>query len=170
MKKFYSPYVFSLLFSIVLLSCSSDDNDLVQSDQFVKANVNGFNFESDQKSSTSIQILKDLRPSGRVNLYVKAMSADGDIMEFLIENFTGEGKYYFGDNYYNNSWIKFQNMAISDFWTLNPRGALNLNTNFIEITYSQSDFIEGKISCRELANDLTGIFGAMEGEFKLNQK
>lgn len=167
MKKFYFPYVFSFVFLIGLLSCSSDDGAPIQSGQFVKANINGQDFESDKNSTKSIQFLQDLRPSGSVNLYVKAISANGDSMEFLIENFTGEGKYFFGDNFYNNSWIKYQETASSDLWMLSPQGALNLNTNFIEITSNQADFIEGKISCKELANNLSDIFGAMDGEFKL---
>lgn len=167
MKKFYIPYVFSLALTLVLLSCSSSDDDLIQAEQFVNANINGFDFESDKNSTTSIKVLRDIRPSGRVNLSVRAISAEGDAVEFLIENYTGEGTYYFGDNIYNNSWIKFEKIAASDLWILKPLGALNLTTNFIEITSSKDGFIEGKFSCRELANELSDIFGAMDGDFKL---
>ncbi|WP_300439867.1 hypothetical protein [Christiangramia sp.] len=90
-------------------------------------------------------------------------------MEFLVENFQGPGKYFFGDKLYNNSWIRYEKALNSEQWVIAPRAALNLTSNFIEITKNEDDLIEGKISCKELSNGLDGIFGIIDGEFKLKR-
>ncbi|MUP42956.1 hypothetical protein FLP08_10245 [Gramella aestuarii] len=106
-------------------------------------------------------------PSGRVNLYVKALSAEGDILEFMVENFQGIGKYQLGSSYYTNSWMKFESPLRSESWLVGLQKTLNLNANYIEISSVRDNYIEGKIFCSEMMNDLDGLMGAMEGEFRL---
>ncbi|MDR5590424.1 hypothetical protein [Christiangramia sp. SM2212] len=167
MKKLYFNYLFSLVFFIVALSCNTNDDANELSENYLKANVNGLDFNSDN-NLTSLIFTREIRPSGLVNLNVKAISEDGDVIEFLVENFKGVGKYYFGDNLYNNSWIKYKRSSTSEEWMVLPKGALNLNTNYIEITFNEKNRVEGKISCKELKSLLEDIFGAVEGEFRLS--
>jgi len=151
---------------ITTISCSSSDNDPVLSDQYLNANVNGLEFNSDNNVA-SLNFTREIGPDGRVNLFVKANSADGDVMEFLIENYSGTGIYYIGDNLYNNSWIKYERPSTSEQWMVQPRGALNLNSNFIEVTLNEDNLIEGRISCRELKSAIDDIFGVVDGKFRL---
>jgi len=164
MKKFYY-YLFSLALSLATSSCSTDD-EAGLTDQYLTANVNGSEFNSGTNKASLI-FTREIDPAGRVNFFVSAISADGDIMEFMIENYQGVGKYYVGNNIYNNSWIKYQKPSNSEEWMLNTGGALNLTSNFIEITQNEDDLIEGKISCNELKSVLADVFGAVDGDFRL---
>ncbi|GAA4324443.1 hypothetical protein GCM10023115_53760 [Pontixanthobacter gangjinensis] len=166
MKKRNLPYVFSLVISIFFLSCSSDDDAQINTEQFLIANVNGVNFTSDE-TKQPLGFKRILMPSGRVNLYVKALSAEGDILEFMVENFQGIGKYQLGSSYYTNSWMKFESPLRSESWLVGLQKTLNLNANYIEISSVRDNYIEGKIFCSEMMNDLDGLMGAMEGEFRL---
>ncbi|PTX42908.1 hypothetical protein C8P64_1431 [Christiangramia gaetbulicola] len=160
---------FYLLVSVLLLinsGCSSDDDNVIESQQFINANVNGVEFQSDEKVAP-LGFKRILMPSGRINLYSKAFSANGYQMEIMIENYTGPGKYYIGDNFYNKSWLKFENAGRTESWSLEPGGALNMTTNYIEITSFQDNYIQGKIACREMMNKLDGVLGHMDGEFRL---
>lgn len=165
MKKFYFYYFFLLVLFMTSLSCSIDD-DTGLPEQYLRANVNGLEFNSGT-GITSLIFTREIDPAGRVNLFVRAISEDGDSMEFMIENFQGVGKYYFGNDFYNNNWIKYQKSSVSEEWMLNTGGALHLTSNFIEITQSKDDLIEGKISCKELKSVLEDIFGAVDGDFRL---
>ena len=166
MKKHYLFYVFVSALLLISVGCSSDDDGKFTSEQFVTANVNGVAFHSDENVGP-LGFSRILMPSGTINLYAKALSSDGYIMEMQIENYQGPGKYYFGDNFYNKSWVKFQNSAASETWSIGSSGALNRNTNYIEITAVNKNYIEGKIGCKELRNSLDGVLGAMDGEFRL---
>ncbi len=160
---------FYLFVSVLLLinsGCSSDDDNLIESQQFINANVNGIEFQSDEKIAP-LGFKRILMPSGRINLYSKAFSANGQHMEIMIENYTGPGKYYLGDNFYNKSWLKFESQGSTEIWSLEPGGALNMHTNFIEIISFQDNYIQGKITCREMVNKTDGVLGYMDGEFRL---
>ncbi|TRO66331.1 hypothetical protein [Christiangramia sabulilitoris] len=165
MKKHYYFNLFISILLLVFIGCSSDDDGQI-SEQFIIANVNGVDFHSDAKL-TPTGFTRILMPAGRINLHVKALSADGNVLELLIDNFQGPGKYYFGDNFYNKSWVKFDMPSTSESWSVKASEALNRHTNFIEITSIKDNYIEGKIACDELINNLDGILGAMSGEFRL---
>lgn len=165
MKKLYF-YCLFLFLLLVTTGCSSDDDQARLSDQYLEANVNGLEFNAGVNVASLI-FTKEIDPAGRVNLFVRAISGEGDIMEFMIENFQGVGKYYFGNSFYNNSWIKYERPSISEQWRIETNGALNLNSNFIEITLNEDDHIEGRISCKELKNTLEDIFGEVDGDFRL---
>lgn len=166
MKTHYLFYVLVSALLFITVSCSSDDDGKFASDQFVTANVNGVDFFSDEKAGP-LGFSRILMPSGSINLHAKTFSSDGSMMEMQIENYQGPGKYYFGENFFNRSWVKFQNSAASETWSIGSSGALNRNTNFIEITAVNDNYIEGKIGCKELRNSLDGVLGAMDGEFRL---
>lgn len=162
-------YFFLLISSVLLLStagCNSDDDGKFTSDQFVTANVNGVAFQSDQNVGP-LGFSRTLTPSGSINLYAKAVSSDGYVMEMQVENYKGPGKYYIGENFYNKSWMKFHHSAETESWSISSNGALNKHSNYIEITSVKDNYIEGKIGCKELRNSLDGVLGAMEGEFRL---
>ena len=167
MKKLRFLHVFSLLvFSIFVLSCSSDDESQIETEQFLVANVNGMDFTSDE-TKQQLGFSRMLMPSGGINLHARTLSSDEDVIEILLENFKGPGKYYFGDSFYNKSWLKFERPSRSESWGVDPGKALNLNSNFIEITRIGDGFLEGKIYCNKLMNRVDGLYGAMEGEFRL---
>lgn len=168
MKKFYN-YLFLFVISAVAISCSTDDDQTGFSDQYLKAKVNGLEFNSGVDVASLI-FTREIGPAGRVKLFVRALSANGDVMEFMIENYQGVGKYYFGNNLYNNSWIKYERASTPEKWIMNTGGALNLTSNFIEITSSEDQLIEGTISCKELKNSLEDIFGVIDGDFRLKYK
>ncbi len=161
------PCRFSLVILLLLfLSCSTDDDVQTDPDQFLNASVNGMSFSSDH-SAMPIGVSRILMPSGNVNLHVKSKSAEGYIIEFLVDSYNGPGVYHFGDNYYNSSWLSFEGPARSMSFKLEPGGALNRNSNYIEIFEISDNSIEGKIGCKELRNSLTRSLAVMEGEFRL---
>ena len=166
MKKLYLTYLFVSLLCLGTVGCSSDDNDAIDSEQFVTANINGLVFNSDINMQP-LGFSRTLTPDGRINLYAKALSTEGNIIEILIDNYQGPGKYFFGDHFYNSSWVKFNNPATSEIWGIGSSGALNKHSNFIEITSIKDKYIEGKIGCSEMVNNNSGPLGAMEGEFRL---
>lgn len=162
-------YFYYLMVSVLLLinsGCSSDDDNGVESQQFLIANVNGVDFLSDERVAP-LGFKRILMPSGRINLHSKAFSANGYLMEIMIENYVGSGKYRIGDDFYNKSWVKFESQSRTESWRLDPGGALNRESNFIEITSVRDNYIEGKIACKEMKNSLDGIFGNLDGEFRL---
>ena len=166
MKKYYFLQVIVFAFLATTLSCNSDDDGNFTSDQFLTANVNGVAFDSDENMGP-LGFSRMLMPSGSINLYAKALSSDGHVIEMQIENYQGPGKYYFGDNFYNKSWIKFQTPSATETWSIGSSRALNRDSNYIEISSLKDNYIEGKIGCKELRNSLDGVFGTMEGEFRL---
>lgn len=166
MRKCSFTLLISLVFSIFLISCNSDDDAPIGAEQFFIANVNGVAFTSDN-TKAPLGFSRIIMPSGRINLHVKVLSAEGDMIEFMVENFQGSGKYHFGDNFYNKSWMKFESPQRAEAWGIEPGKVLHLNSNFIEIVSVRDDYIEGKIACSELINNLDGILGAMDGEFRL---
>ncbi|SDR74686.1 hypothetical protein [Gramella sp. MAR_2010_147] len=166
MKKQYFYYLVSMVFFFGIISCNTNDDGIESSGQYLTANVNGLDFNADENIA-SLHFTRGFGTAGSVNLYVRVISTEGDVMEFLVENYTGVGKYYIGDHIYNNSWIKYERPSVSEQWMVQPKGALNLNSNFIEITSNEDKFIEGRISCKELRNTLAEIFGAIEGDFRL---
>lgn len=168
MKKFYS-YFFLFVIPGLAISCSNDDDQIGFSGQYFKANINGLEFNSGEDAA-SLFFNREIGPDGRVRLFGRALSANGDMMEFLIENYQGVGKYYFGNNLYNNSWIKYESTTIPEKWLINTGGALNLTSNFIEITSSDDLLIEGAISCKELKSPFEDIFGVIDGNFRLKYK
>ena len=159
-------YVFISAFILISFGCSSDDDNVTESSQFLVANVNGVEFLSDENVAP-LGFKRILTPAGSINIHAKAYSANGYLMEILIENYTGPGKYYFGDNFYNKSWVKFENSTRSESWKIEPGQALNSITNFIEVSSVRDNYIEGKIACREMNNSFDGILGNMDGEFRL---
>ena len=165
MKKHYYFYFILSVLLLLSIGCSSDD-DTLESEQFIVANVNGVDFHSDSKNNL-LGFTRILTPAGRINLHVSALSADGNILELMVDNFQGPGKYYFGDNYYNASWVKFQIRSSSEAWSVKSSEALNQHVNFIEITSIRDNYIEGKISCDQLINETDGVLGIMSGEFGL---
>lgn len=166
MKKYnYIPILMSFLL-LVFVGCSSDDTDGQDPDQFIIANINGVDFHSDSKL-TPLGFNRMLMPAGRINLHVKALAADGNILELVVDNFQGPGKYYFGDNYYNRSWVRFDIPNSSESWSIRPSEALNRHSNFIDITSIKDNYIQGRIACDELINHNDGIMGSMAGEFRL---
>ncbi|MCH4823283.1 hypothetical protein ML462_08850 [Gramella lutea] len=158
-----------LLMSIVIgisLSCSSDDDNNINSEQYLNASVNGSEFLSDENMAP-LGFKRILTPSGRINLQAKAISAEGNIIEIFIDNYVGAGKYYFGKDIYSQSWVSYQSPLRTEAWRIHPGEALNLQSNFIEISSITDNFLEGKIGCRELISGLPDNFGEMDGEFRL---
>ncbi|MDX1760992.1 MAG: hypothetical protein R3218_02430 [Christiangramia sp.] len=169
MKKRILSYVFSLVISIFFLSCSSDDDGAqMDTEQFLIANVNGVDFTSDD-TKQPLGFKRILMPSGMVNLYVKVYSAEDDIVEFMIENFHGAGKYKLGSSFYTNSWVKYERPLSSESWLVGLEKSLNMQTNYIEISSVTDRYIEGRISCKEMVQNIDGLFGVMEGQFRLKE-
>ncbi len=67
MKKHYFYYFFSLVLAISILSCSTNDDDSEISDQYLIANVNGLEFNSDNKVA-SLKFTREIGPEGILNL------------------------------------------------------------------------------------------------------
>jgi hypothetical protein len=169
MEKRYLFYLLLFAFGSLTFSCSNDDNSNLEDDQFLTANVNGHMFNSDGQKAP-LGFSKIILPAGRISLHARVVSAEGDLLEFLVENFTGPGKYYFGDDIFNRSWIKYQRSAANEIWMIEPIRAWNLHSNFLEITTVQDNYIEGVFSCSQLKNSLEDTFGFADGEFRLKSK
>jgi hypothetical protein len=165
MKKHYFNLFISVLF-LFFISCSSDDNNEPIPEQFLNANVNGVEFKSDS-NIMPLGFSRILVSGGRINLHVKAISADGNVLEFMVDNFQGTGKHYFGDSFYDKSWVKFDMPTKAESWSVNSSETLDHHTNFIEITSIKDNYIVGKIVCDELINHDNGFLGRMQGEFRL---
>ena len=167
MKNFRYHFVFPLVLIFFLISCSSDDDAQIDSEQFLIADVNGAPFASDE-GMEPLGFSRIIMPSGQINLHVRAMSSGGDIIEFMVDNFVGAGKYHVGDTYYNNSWIKYERPTRSESWNIFSGRALNLTSNYIDIIAFNDNYIEGKILCDQLTNNMNHSIGSISGEFKLN--
>ena len=146
----------------LLLGCSGDD-DVDISDQYLTAKIDGANFVAEPKNS--IQILRNTNGYG-TNLYIKGMSIEGDFIEFSVYGYDGPGKYYFGDNYFNNSWIKYHQISNLEDWE--SIMDLSNRSNFVEILLIDGGSIEGKFSFNGKSN-ISGISKIVsEGSFKAN--
>lgn len=166
MKKQKIFYLLVSIFMGISLACSSDDDNNLNSEQYLNASVNGLEFLSDE-TMAPLGFKRLLTPSGRINLHAKALSAEGHTIEIFIDNYVGVGKYYFGEDIYNRSWVRYQSPTRTEAWRINPGEALNRHSNFIEISSITDNFLEGKIGCRELIGGLPDNFGEMDGEFRL---
>ena len=166
MKRQLVLLVFSLVVSISLASCSTNDDGPADSDQFLNADVNGVLFNS-SNNSAALSFHKDYNSMETLSLNVRSISDNGEILDFQIENFTGIGIYSLDDQVFNKNWLSFSTHD-QELWAIMPNGAPNDMTNFIEITSNPDNRIEGKISSSKLWNEQQSNYAPIEGQFKLN--
>ena len=167
MKKLNLVFVFSLVVSLFLLSCSTDDDLSTDSDQFLNADINGVLFNSSENVA-SINLSRDYNSMGTVSLYVRSVSNSGESLEFHIDNFVGKGKYSIGDQAFNRNWMSYKSNQNENLWSIMPNSAMNDENNFIEITLNEDDQIKGKINCSKMWSQVEGKYGIMPGDFQLN--
>ncbi|MFV8225689.1 hypothetical protein [Christiangramia aquimixticola] len=166
MKKHDFLLVFSLVLLLLAPGCSTDDDMPAETGEFFTANINGATFDSSE-SSTVLRFDRDYNTLGTVTLFVESLSATGQKIDFKIENYVGEGKYFIGDYKYNNNWITCQNSQKEGLWTIMPNTVLNESTNFIEITLVHDDYIEGNLHCEKLWGEVNRSYGLVNGSFRL---
>jgi len=146
----------------ILTGCSNDD-DVDIADQYLTAKVDGVDFVAESKRS--IKILRNTNDYG-TNLYVKGMSTEGDFIEFSVYGYDGPGKYYFGDNYFNSSWIKYHQTSNLEDWE--SIMDLSNKSSFVEILFIDGNSMEGIFSFNGKSK-ITGISKIVsEGAFKAN--
>lgn len=168
MKKPALVCICLLVFSFFFLNCSTNDDLSAGSEQFLNADINGILFNA-AENSTSLYINRDYNSMGTVSLYVKSFSANGESLQFHIDNFTGEGKYLIGNRFLNQNWMSYKSNQEEDLWSIMPNTSLNDDSNFIEITYNEDEQIVGKISCSRMWSSLEQKFGPMNGNFQLDK-
>ncbi|CAL66777.1 hypothetical protein [Christiangramia forsetii] len=152
-----------LLFGCFLFSGCSNDDDSNISNQYLTAKIDGLDFAAEPINS--IKILRNTDNYG-TNLYVKGISLEGDFIEFVIYSYKGPGKYYFGNNYFDKSWIKFHQLSSLEEWETIMD--LNKRSNFVEITLNDGVSIEGNFSF-DGKSKMTGVSKLIsDGVFRAN--
>lgn len=167
MKKCIYLFVLSLVVSISLLSCSTNDDVPADSEQFLNADINGLLFNS-SKNIANLTFEKGFNHLGTISMYVISTSDTGETLEFQINNYYGKGKYYIGDQISNKNWMSYKSVDNENLWVMGPNASLNDNRNYIEITQNTDEIIEGTISCEKMWNNLENKYGIISGTFKLS--
>lgn len=115
MKPLSVDPVLLLLFAALAFACSNDDNQLPD-EQFLTAIIVSEKI-SMNSSSGKIHCEKILADYSAIDLLVKAESHSGKNIEFRILNYRGKGRYSFGDNPLNKSWITYSEASPPALWS-----------------------------------------------------
>ncbi len=142
MKTFYATPCLLLICAIFSFSCSNDQ-DALPDEQFLTANINAEKYAVNS-SSGKVHCEKILAHYGGIDLLVRVESNSGKNIEFRILNYRGKGRYSFGDNPMNKSWISYSEAAPPGNWTAPFRiPGLGGITNHMEITDDDGTMIRG---------------------------
>lgn len=137
--------------AFIFQGCSNDNNVVSAQEEFVKAKVNGADYLV--KSSDIIECKKILTNYGSMSLTVKVENEEGNIMEFLILNYSGANVYPIGEKTYflggsgvDGNWMKYsETYPQLGIWITNKNIHLNNRAHF-EITNDNGNYLSGTFS------------------------
>lgn len=127
-----------LLSSLILVSCSTDDEAPVQVEEFLGAKLDGVDFLLKEVKCTRI-----INDRGTIDLWITSSSDNGEILEFLVYDYYGVNSYLVGDDYLNQNWISYSQTNPEGHWKATKN---HHQRNIIEILEDDGDFIKGRFS------------------------
>jgi hypothetical protein len=166
MKTISSTFSLLLLFAILSFSCSNDENRLPD-EEFLNATVGHEKFAVNSTSGKT-HCEKILTNYGAIDLIVKAESHTGKKIDFRILNYKGKGRYSFGDNPMNMSWINYSEASPPALWSAPNRiPGQGFITNMMEITEDDGSIIKGSFEFTGYENSQFTWKSVSQGNFNL---
>lgn len=166
MKTFSATPVLLLIYAFFTFACSNDDNQLPD-EQFLTANIDAEKFAVNSTSG-KVHCEKILANYGAIDLLVKVESNGGKNIEFRILNYIGKGRYSFGDNPMNKSWITYSEASPPGLWSAPYRiPGQGTITNRLEITEDDGSLIKGNFEFSGYENSQLSWRAISQGNFNL---
>ncbi len=141
------------ILSLLIAGCSKEDNLPEIQEEILTATVDGEPYRI-ENSNSFIECRKHLTEYGSINLSVKASTAEGKTVEFLILNYRGANIYLIGNRTYlnensfvNGNWINYSEALQQEVWST-TRNEYVSNGAFIEIINDNGNFLSGNFSFR----------------------
>lgn len=124
-------------------------------------------------SGSIIECKKRLTEFGSINLAVKAKTAEGKIIEFLILNYRGANMYNIGNRTYstgysflNGNWMKYSETLPIGVWSTTKNEYIS-DRAFIKITNDNGTYLTGTFSFNAQDEIGESIRSVSDGNFSL---